>query len=319
LAASDLAFGAFDRDAEVSEEEKLRREEVVERLVGTPFFERRTVVLAYVQSDRDPPPMESEPLTEALDAALMVLNAWLISVGVLYNDRLRPISVGDLPPAIPVMTAQLVDAKFEHGPSTFFDLRKQQESPRVFAGRELEQAERMLSIVASEEGLASFYELIGRAGSARRAHRHREAVVDYATAGELFITAMLEVTGERRRVDPTKLQNLLTGSFKDRALHLCRLLEVPEDPGDADSPLFYWWLHCYRQRNWIVHEGADSMAGLSEAARIGLVQMVVDIREAIRADTELADLASMILWGRRVDHTGGGGDSEPDPAPPPDG
>jgi hypothetical protein len=44
-----------------------------------------------------------------------------------------------------------------------------------------------------------------------------------------------------------------------------------------------------------------------------MVQTVVDIREAIRADSEIADLATMIGRGRRVDHTGGGKDSEPDP------
>ena len=316
LAASDLAFGGFDRDAEASEEEKIRREEVTEGIVAKPFLERRTVVVAYVSSDEDPPRLESEPLSKALTVALGGLNAWLISVGILYNDRLRPISLGDLPPAVPVMRARLVGTEFEHGPSELFELRKQHEPPRMYGEQELERAERILMIVASEEGLSTFYELVGRAGSARRAHRHREAVIDYATAGELFITAMLEALGKRCGVENTTLANLLTGSFKDRARHLCRLLGVPEDPGDSDSPLFYWWLHCYRQRNWIVHEGADSMAGLSEVARIGLVQMVVEIREAIRADAELADLASMILWGRRVDHTSSGGDSEPDPPPP---
>jgi hypothetical protein len=55
------------------------------------------------------------------------------------------------------------------------------------------------------------------------------------------------------------------------------------------------------------------MTMLSEAARLGMVQTVVDIREAIRADSEIADLATMIGRGRRVDHTGGGKDSEPDP------
>ena len=173
----------------------------------------------------------------------------------------------------------------------------------------------MLEIVASKEGLASFYELIQRAGSARRADRHREAVIDYATAGELFITTMLDQVGARRNLSAEKLTNFRTGPFKDRARKLCRMLNVPPEPDDPDSPLFYWWMHCYEQRHGIVHRGADSIGMLSEAARIGTVTMVVDIREAIRGDTELSDLGSTILWGRRVDETGEGHDSEPDLPP----
>jgi len=141
-------------------------------------------------------------------------------------------------------------------------------------------------------------------------------VVDYGTAGELFITALLKDVGEVRGVDPQKLENLLTGPFKDRAVHLCRQLGVPDDPDDAECPLFLWWLHCYRQRNGIVHRGAGSIGMLSEAARIGMVTMVVEIREAMRADEQLADIASLIRWGYRVDETGDNGDSFPDPPPP---
>jgi hypothetical protein len=117
-------------------------------------------------------------------------------------------------------------------------------------------------------------------------------------------------------MDPRKLQNLLDGPFKDRAVHLCRQLGVPDDPDDSESPLFFWWLHCYRQRNGIVHRGARSIGMLSEAARLGMVSMVVDIREAIRADEQIADIASLIRWGRRVDQTGGDANSDPDPPPP---
>jgi hypothetical protein len=239
----------------------------------------------------------------------------LISLGVLYDDRVRPISIGDLAAAIPVIPVTLANGDRKHGESELFHLRGYPEEVRSYDAAQMDQVERMLRIVASEEGLSSFYELVQRAGSARRASRDREAVIDYATAGELFLTTVLRVAGERR-LDPPKLKNLLDGPFYDRAVHLCRLLGVASEPKDSESPLFYWWLHCYSQLNEIVHRGADSMAALSEVARIGLVQMVVDIREAIRRDPGLADLAPMIQWGKRVDHTNEGGDSEPDPLPP---
>lgn len=140
-------------------------------------------------------------------------------------------------------------------------------------------------------------------------------MVDYRTAGELLITTLLCVVGERRGVEPKKLENLLNGPFKDRAVHLCRLLGVPDDPDDPNCPLFLWWLHCYRQRNGIVHRGARSIGMLSEAARIGMVSIVVDVREAIRADEQMADIASLIRWGYRVDETGAGRDSYPDQPP----
>lgn len=313
LAASDLAFGSLHLDTETSEDQKVQREELARETIARGFSLQRTVVAAYVPAD-DPPRLKSEPLTRGLDLALRSLNSWLISLGVLYDDRVRPISIGDLAPAIPVMPVTFVEGIPKHGKSELFLLQKYPEV-RKHGSAEMEQVERMLQIVASEKGLSSFYELVQRAGSARRASRDREAVIDYATAGELFITTMLRVIGERR-LDPLKLKNLMEGPFHDRAIHLCRMLNVESVPKDSESPLFYWWLHCYSQRNEIVHKGADSLAALSEAARIGLVQMVVDIREAIRRSPDLADLASMIQWGKRVDHTGGGSDSEPDPLPP---
>lgn len=46
-----------------------------------------------------------------------------------------------------------------------------------------------------------------------------------------------------------------------------------------------------------------------------VTEMVVDIREAIRANKEITDLATMIGWARRVDHTGGGATQSPIPCP----
>lgn len=255
-------------------------------------------------------------MAEALRCGLKALNDFLVSLGVLFNDRIRPLSIEELPPMLPVMSARRSNGVFRHGTSQLIPLRSPLEQTEPRTVEDMELVNRMLAIVSSDEGLASFYEIIQRAGSARRAGRHREAVNDYATAGEIFITTILSVVGERRGMEPSKLANILGGPFKDRALHLCRLLGRTTDPEDGDSPLFFWWMHCYQQRNGIVHRGADSMAPFSEAARIGLVQLVVDIREAIRQDDDLADLGALILWGRRIDETGQGASSEPD-APPP--
>lgn len=316
LAASDLAFGSLE--VEGDKEVQKSREEKVKRFIVAPCLAQKTVVAAYVPAG-DPPTLESERLTLGLSAALDVLNAWLISVGVLYNDRLRPISIADLPPFVPVMPAEIESGNFRHGPSLKFGLRELADEPRSYSATEIELAERLLAIVGAGEGLASFYELIQRAGSARKAGRHREAVIDYGTAGELFITSILQGVSERRGgeggIDTDKLKRLLEGPFKDRAIHLCHLLGVPSEVSDPESPLFFWWMHCYQQRNSIVHDGAGSMEMLSEAARVGLVQMVVDIRDAIRSDEEISDLAATIHWGTRIDETGAGTDSRPDPPP----
>lgn len=315
LAASDLAFGRLEQDGELPRKERRRRERKRREMTETPFTRHRTVAAVYVSSEDDPPRFEAEPLSRAFGTALDKLNDWLISLGILRDDRLRPIGIGDLPEAIPVMPAAMIDGEPRHGSGQMFELRDLSLDKRELEPDDLEQAERMLEIIASKEGLASFFELVQRAGSARRADRHREAVIDYATAGELFITTMLDQVGVRRAVSAEKLTNFREGPFKDRAQKLCRLLNVPAEPGDPDSPIFYWWMHCYEQRHGIVHRGTDSIGMLSEAARIGTVTMVVDIREAIRGDAALADLGSMILWGRRVDETGEGHDSMPDLPP----
>jgi|GEM_PF-4226037 len=316
LAASDLAFGDLAGDKASTPSEQQERAAAVKGFVDKPFLVRRTAAVVYVQCERDLRLEKADEMAEALRRGLKALNDFLVSLGVLFNDRIRPISIEDLPPLLPVMSAYRSRSTFRHGPSQVIPLRSPYEETQARTTEEMERVERMLAIVASDEGLASFYEIIQRAGSARRAGRHREAVNDYATAGEIFITTMLSVVGERQEVAPSKLANILAGPFKDRALHLCRLLDLPEDPENGDSPLFFWWMHCYQQRNGIVHRGADSMAPFSEGARIGLVQLVVDIREAIRRDDDLSDLGAMILWGRRIDQTGKGESSEPD-APPP--
>jgi hypothetical protein len=190
-------------------------------------------------------------------------------------------------------------------------LRDDGQTIRTYRPEELETVQLVLELVSAESGLASFYELVQRAGSSRRAHRHREAVIDYATAGELFITEMLLAIGERRSVDEKKLENLRDGSFKDRAIHLCRQLKLPDDPKDGDSPLFLWWSHCYLQRNRIVHEGADSIPMLSEAGRMGLVTLVVQVRDAVASTPDIADFAVKIQWGYLKDETGTSSDFFP--------
>jgi hypothetical protein len=316
LAASDLAFGSMQRDGELGRREKRRRAKRRKELTESPYLVARTVAAVYVPSDGDPLTADEETLLPGIWTAVEALNTCLISIGVLYDDRLRPLSVDDLPPLVPVMPAFLNGDRLEHGPSVVIPLRNPVQTIRTYNEEELEQVDRMIGVLVSDDSLADFYEMIQRAGSARRAGRHREAVVDYGTAGELFITALLRDVGERRGVDPQKLANLLDGPFKDRAVHLCRQLAVNDDPRDSECPLFLWWLHCYGQRNGIVHRGARSIGMLSEAARIGMVSMVVDVREAIRADEQLADIASLIRWGYRVDETGGGNASHPDPPPP---
>ncbi|HEY5942125.1 MAG TPA: hypothetical protein VIT89_04610 [Solirubrobacterales bacterium] len=316
LAVSDLAFGDLAGDEASSASERQERAAAVKGFVDKPFLVRRTVAVVYVQCERELALAKSDEMADALRRGLKALNDFLVSLGVLFNDRIRPISIDELPLLLPVMSGRRSKNVFRHGPSQLIPFRSPLNETQPRTTEEMQRVERMLAIVSSGEGLASFYEIIQRAGSARRAGRHREAAIDYATAGEIFITTMLSVVGERLEMEPSKLANILAGPFKDRALHLCRLLDLPDDPEDGDSPLFFWWMHCYQQRNGIVHRGADSMALFSEGARIGLVQLVVDIREAVRRNGDLADLGALILWGRRIDHTGGDGNSEPDPLPP---
>jgi hypothetical protein len=315
LAASDLAFGSLQQDGELGDEEKEDRARRRKELTESPYKLDRTVVAVYVPSEQDPPSPDAESLGRGLYLALDALNTCLIAVGLLYDDRLRPIAIGDLPAIIPVMPAAVIDGRLQHGPGILMNLRDPAEEIRTYDEDELDQVGRMAAVIVSDDGFANFYELIQRAGAARRADRHREAVVDYGTAGELFITTLLLEVGVRREIDTEKLENIVNGPFRDRALHLCRLLNVPDDPENPDCPLFYWWLHCYTQRNGIVHRGAGSIGMWSEAARLGMIQMVVDIREAIRADEQIAEVAGFIRWGTRVDNTGGGQTSGPDPLP----
>ncbi len=141
-----------------------------------------------------------------------------------------------------------------------------------------------------------FYELVQRANAGRRAGRDREAVIDYTTAGEVFITLLIESAG-RRRWDEQRVLNLVNGPFADRAEHLCRLLGKPHDRQADDFFFAMWWKHAYQQRIGVVHRGAGSIPPYSDFARMGLVRMLADVREALRETDDLADIADLTQWG----------------------
>lgn len=248
--------------------------------------------------------------------SLELLNSWLVSLGVSFDRRLRPLTVGDLPEVIPYMpTDWRDDGTYERGGSAPMRLRDDLTTVRVYTEIELARAVDMFRLVTERTGLATFYELVQRAGASMSSHRYREAVIDYTTAGEIFITEMYREIAARRGVPELKVANVANGPFADRPRHLSRLLNHPEDPADPESVVFLWWLHCYQQRNPIVHAGLDTIPPLAEAARVGLISMVVDVRECLRADPDLEDLASRVQWAYRVDETGEGKDSWPDGDP----
>lgn len=312
LAASDLAFGHARADIRDRKARRRLKKMVHEQIAGR-AKQRRTVALVNVVVKTIGNELEDG---QAFFQALEMLNAWLISLGVSHDARLRPLTVGDLPEFVPYMpTDWHDDGTYERGRSAPMGLRAELATVRTYTDVELARALNMFAAVTSRTGLATFYELVQRAGSAMSSHRYREAVIDYTTAGEIFITEMYREIASRRAVPDAKLANILQGPFADRARHLSRLLGHAVEPVDPNSIVFLWWLHCYQQRNPIVHDGLDSFPPLVEAARIGLVSMVVDVREALRADTDLEDLATRLQWAYRVDETGEGDSSWPDDDP----
>lgn len=311
LAASDLAFGHTRSDIADRKARRRLKKSVQEQVAAAK--QRRTVALVNVVVETIGKDLEDG---QAFFRALEMLNAWLISLGVAFDARLRPLTVGDFPEFIPYMpTGWHDDGTFERGGSAPMRLRTDLATVRTYSEAELARALDMFAVVAARSGLATFYELVQRAGSSMSSHRYREAVIDYTTAGEIFITEMYREIASRRAVPEDKIANISHGPFADRPRHLSRLLGHAEDPTDPNSVVFYWWLHCYQQRNPIVHDGLDSIPPLAEAARIGLVSMVVDVREALRSHTDLNDLAANLQWAYRVDETSDGKDSWPDGDP----
>lgn len=312
LAASDLAFGHTRPDITGRKaQRRLRRS--VHRHIAKRAEQRRTVVFVNVVVETIGSDLKDG---QAFFRALELLNAWLVSLGVSSDMRLRPLTVGDLPEFVPyIPTDWHDDGTYERGQSAPMELRTELATVRTYTGPELARALDMFTAVTARTGLAAFYELVQRAGSSMSSHRYREAVIDYTTAGEIFITEMYREIAPRRSVPEDKLANVLSGPLADRARHLSQLLGHAVKSIDPDSIVFLWWLHCYQQRNPIVHDGLGSIPPLAEMARIGLVTMVVDVREALRADTGLNDLATNIQWAYRVDETGDGKDSWPDGDP----
>lgn len=312
LAASDLAFGHTRVDI-TSKWARRRLQRNVRKHIAKRAEQRRTVACVNVVVETAGDDAED---AQAFFRALDLLNAWLVSVGVSHDMRLRPVTIGDLPEFIPYMlTAWFDDGTCERGLSVPMVLRTDLANVRTYSDAELARALDMFAVITARTGLAAFYELVQRAGSSMSSHRYRKAVIDYTTAGEIFITEMYRQTAPRRAVPESKIASVLDGPFADRARHLSRLLGHAVEPSDPDSIVFFWWLHCYQQRNPIVHGGRDSIPPLAETARISLVNMVVDVRESLRATSDLQDLAASIQWAHLVDETGTGHHSWPDGDP----
>jgi hypothetical protein len=306
LAASDLAFAHLRADVTLGDEFRRRRDE----LIAGGCRERRTVALATVVVAEGDPELE---LSRALFDAIGLLNAWLVALGVSHDQRLRPVSVGDLPRVVPCLPAVWrADGTRVNGPTLAATLRDAPVAIRTYSDRELRQASRMFEVIAGDGSYATFYEIVQRAGAAMAADRYREAVIDYATAGEIFISDTLQAVATRREVPERKAANLASGPFKDRAMAMSRMLRRASEPTDPESLVFLWWVHCYLRRNPIVHAGRDTLQPLAEMARVATVSLVVDVREALRRDEALADLAASIQWGSMEDETAEGRNSFPD-------
>jgi hypothetical protein len=156
LAASDLAFGDLSGDEVSSASERQERAAAAKAFVVKPFLVRRTVAVVYVQCDRELPLAKSDEMADALRRGLKALNDFLVSLGVLFNDRIRPISIDELPPRLPVMSARRSGDIFRHGPSQLIPLRNPHGETQPRTTEEMQRVERMLAIVSSDEGLASF-------------------------------------------------------------------------------------------------------------------------------------------------------------------
>lgn len=123
LAACDLAFGDLSGDEASTASEREGRAAAVKGFVDKPFLARRTVAVVYVQREREFPLEKNDEMAEALRRGLKALNDFLVSLGVLFNDQIRPISLDELPPLLPVMTARRLGGVFCHGPSQLIPLR----------------------------------------------------------------------------------------------------------------------------------------------------------------------------------------------------
>lgn len=133
LAASDLAFGDLSGDEASSASERQERAAAVKEFVDRPFLVRRTVAVVYVQCEHELLLAKSDEMVDALRRGLKALNDFLVSLCVLFNDRIRPISVDELPPLLPVMSARRSRSVFRHGPSQLIPLRNPYEKtqPRL--------------------------------------------------------------------------------------------------------------------------------------------------------------------------------------------
>jgi hypothetical protein len=311
LAASDLAF--TDTRTDLPDAAAQRRVEAgVQQHIEEHGKARRTVAFVNVPvedigDDRD---------GHAFFRALELLNTWLVSLGLSFDARLRPLTVGDFPEVIPYMpTAWYADGTFDRGNPAPMRLRTGLQSIRTYDDVELTQAlEMFAAVMTAPRGLAAFYEMAQRAGSSMSSHRYREAVIDYVTAGEILITEVYCLLAPKRSVPEKTMNNIVKGPLADRARHLSRLLGHAFDPEDPESIVFMWWLHCYQQRHPIVHAGHDTIEPLAEIAQVASVKLAVDIREGLRA-MELDDLAAHVRWGYLIDETGHGSDSFPDGDP----
>jgi hypothetical protein len=152
LAASDLAFGQVRADiTNRTARRQLGRkvQKHVKRSTGARTVTFVNVVVKSVGSELED--------GQAFFEALRLLNAWLVSLGVSFDMRLRPLTIGDLPEFIPYMpTDWHEDGTHVRGPSAPMRLRTELATVRTYTETELSRAFDMFAVVTARTGLAQF-------------------------------------------------------------------------------------------------------------------------------------------------------------------
>jgi hypothetical protein len=115
--------------------------------------------------------------------------------------------------------------------------------------------------------------------------RYGHAVIDCGTAAELLVDFAVRELGSVHGYDPRKLENVLSGGFKNRVVeHFAPLLGYDRDLGAEADELGIWWRDGYLLRNRVAHSGYRPLSQQAAEAFQATEALYFDVQNRMADD-----------------------------------
>lgn len=257
---------------------------------------------AEAKRQRQEPEQETDKiLFDARDEVIACVSDYCIAFALVTDDVLiRPIELGDLPPALPVYS-QLFAPRPINSFRFLIEAHERWARPEPIrvgdkVGLEVDRLFHSRPDAGGENTLFDAYAVFAQARQELEIGRFASAVREASTGIEIItMTLFREVAG--RRASEVRVDGWIRSGFKNvLSDHLPRELGLRVDLTCGSEPIGSWIDGAYKIRNETVHGGHPPTRHEAKLALDQTMTLVDHIREAVTARDDLQRLTSWFLY-----------------------